>query len=119
MFKLLNKLHQNFLKCSQCKFVPNEVFHSNLQQKKFSTCDFHYARSYPSVTAELCCLSIEIDNCRIRTIVCNTFGILGVKRCSHKRKSLLFTHSELRFMTRVAGKLLYVLLFQDVLVEVQ
>lgn len=71
------------------------------------------------VTCDSRTLLSVLDNCRIRTIVCHTFGILGVKRCSHKRKSLLFTHSELMFMTRVAGKFLYALLFQDVLVEVQ
>lgn len=48
-----------------------------------------------------------------------TFGIVGVKRCSCKWKSLLFTHGELRYMTRVTGKLLHILLLQDVLVEVQ
>lgn len=47
-----------------------------------------------------------------------TFGIVGVKRCSRKRKSLLFTHGELRYMTS-HRKLLHILLLQDVLVEVQ
>lgn len=68
---------------------------------------------------ELCPLSIEVDDCRIGTIVCKTFGISGVKRCSYKWKSLLFTHGELRCMTRLAGKLLRVLLLQDVLAEAQ
>lgn len=47
-----------------------------------------------------------------------TSGIVGVKRCSCKRKSLLFTHGELRYMTS-HRKLLHILLLQDVLVEVQ